>query len=644
MSAIDYEKELNEEQRAAVMAPDGPVLVIAAAGTGKTRTLTYRVAHLVEQGVDPRRILLCTFTNKAASEMLDRARGLVGESVSGLWGGTFHHLANRFLRRHGDRLGYRNDYTILDQDDAKKLVRACVNELNLRDKSFPKPEVLLNLFGYARNARKPVEDIAHDRFAHHKVEPEAIIRVFEAYQKQKRALNGMDFDDLLVQAVALFEQEEDIAQSYSERFQYVLVDEYQDTNPLQAQLVDRIAERHRNVLVVGDDFQSIYSWRGADAMHILSFPKKYSDAKVFKLETNYRSTPDILNVANACIAGNADQFQKTLRAVREPHQPPRVQRLRDGRQQALFIIEQLHRLRSEGYSLKDMAVLYRSHYHAMELQMELTREGFPYVITSGVRFFEQAHIKDVMTVLKLMHHPGDELSFIRLLCLLPKVGEKTALKGWRRLERRFNPRLPEHRMIVEDSLPPSARPLWKSIADVFARADEEDYHAAPGELVYRFVEAFYDEYAAETFDNYERRIEDIEEMNTFMARFSSLTDFLSEVALLTNLETQMEPEEEQASIRLSTIHQAKGLEWPVVFILWLTEGLFPSARSLEDLGGDAEERRLFYVAATRAKDELYLCVPQMRRDRSGNVQFYSPSRFVQELPDHLLTVEPAGYR
>ena len=637
---IDFAKDLNEEQLAAVMAPDGPVLVIAAAGTGKTRTLTYRVAHLVERGIDPRRILLLTFTNRAAQEMLERARGLVGEAVGGLWGGTFHHLANRMLRQHSDLLGYGGDYTILDQDDSRSLVKKCTEVLNLQDKHFPKPDVLLSLFGLASSREAPLDQTVQARFGGFEVSTHDVLRVHTLYNQRKRELNAMDFDDLLINGLRLFREHPEVLEKYRERFLHIMVDEYQDTNAIQSGWVDALASRHRNLLVVGDDFQSIYSWRGADFRNILSFPKRYPDARVFKLETNYRSVPEILSVANACIAGNPEQFQKTLRAVRTDHCRPQVMRSRDGDDQATLIINRIRELRREGYRLSDMVVLYRGHFHAMELQLQLARERMPYVITSGMRFFEQAHIKDVTSFLRIIANAGDSLAFSRLLELLPKMGSKTVEKVWNALGRRFEPLLPEQRQLLAGMLPKPALPGWRAFDELFAAYAAEDGEHHPGDMIEKFSKLFYDEYAVETFDNYDRRAEDIRELMNFTGRFASARDFLNEVALLTNMDAEADDPNADVvdAIRLSTIHQAKGLEWKVVFILWLADGMFPSAKTMKDgdREGESEERRLFYVATTRARDELYLCVPALRRMRDGGTQFFTPSRFLLEIPSKLL--------
>jgi len=645
MPPIDFDKALNQEQRDAVLAPDGPVLVIAAAGTGKTRTLTYRVAHLVERGVDPRRVLLLTFTNRAAREMLERAQGLVGGAVGGLWGGTFHHTANRMLRRHAEAIGYKSDYTILDEDDARSIVRNAADELGLLGKHFPKPDVLMSVFSLAANREKPVADTAMTWFQDAPVNPDDVVRIFKAYESRKKALNAMDFDDLLTNGLRLFREHKDVLQQYQDQFMYVLVDEYQDTNFIQAEWVDLLAAQRRNIMVVGDDFQSIYSWRGADYRNILNFPTRYEGAKVFKLETNYRSVPGILDVANACIAGNPEQFQKNLRAVRPTGRRPVTVRMRAGDEQARYVIERIAKLRRQGVRLQDIAILYRAHFHAMELQLELARERIPFVITSGVRFFEQAHVKDVCSLLRLLVNPEDELAFVRLLGLFPKVGEKTAQKIWAALGGKVNLRSGSDVQRLREKLPAAAREAWKKIEPIGLAYDTDSLRDDPGEVLFRLVKSFYHDYAAMTFDNYPRRLEDIDALIDFTTRYESDEDFLSEMALLTNMDAEAEPvaNEPGNALKLSTVHQAKGLEWNVVFLLWAVDGMFPSSRSMNEAGGEGEERRLFYVATTRAKDELYLCTPEVRRTRDGGVMYCTPSRFVSEIPPNLVEQDYVGF-
>jgi len=647
---IDFERDLNAEQVATVQAPDGPLLVLAAAGTGKTRTLVYRVANLVARGVEPRRILLLTFTNKAAREMLERARLIVGPEVSGLWSGTFHHLANRLLRRHAHLLGYSVDFTILDRDDSVSLMKACVKELKLTDREFPRAEVLLSLLSGAVNRRRALADAVEGYFGEHAVDVAEVSAALKLYGEKKRGLNAMDFDDLLVNGFELLKNNGAELAQYQEQFLYVMVDEYQDTNMIQSDLVDLLAAKHRNVMVVGDDFQSIYSWRGADYRNILTFPERYPDARQFKLETNYRSVPEILTLANACIAGNPRQFQKTLRATRAAYRKPTFAVLRDGDHQARYVVEQIRRLHNSGLAWRDIAVLYRAHYHALELQLALAREQIPFVVMSGMRFFEQAHVKDACSLLRIMHNAKDELALERLLRLLPGVGEKTAEKIWRQLGGNFDARQAAQRLALAKALPSAARAAWKKIDELL-----EDYAGSsgqagaagrdPGKVILNFISRFYDLYLLETYDDYERRMEDLKGLIGFLAEVDSVEEFLNEVALVTNLDADADRMDGVAadSLRLSTVHQAKGLEWRAVFILWAADGMFPSARSLKEPGGDEEERRLFYVAVTRAKDDLYLCMPTVRRDQNGGVMFLTPSRFLVEVPPDSLKTEQIGF-
>ncbi|HEV2695066.1 MAG TPA: UvrD-helicase domain-containing protein, partial [Verrucomicrobiae bacterium] len=429
---IDYPRELNEQQLAAVTALPGPALVIAGAGSGKTRTLTYRVAFLLEQGIPPERILLLTFTNKAAGEMMHRVSDLIGQELRSLWGGTFHSIGARVLRFHAEVMGYQRDFTILDRDDAKDLIKACLLDakVDTKNKHFPKPDVLNEIFSLAANTHATIAELVEGKFSYFSDFAEDIADQHKRYIARKLATNGMDFDDLLALWLKLLQEHPEIREQYQRRFQFILVDEYQDTNKLQGDLIDLLAAKHKNVMVVGDDAQSIYGWRGANFANILDFPKRYPGAKVFKIETNYRSTPEILNVANAAIAANLNQFAKELAPARKSGVKPALVACTDAGQQAAFIAQRALELREEGTSLNQIAVLYRSHFHALELQLELTRQQIPFSITSGIRFFEQAHIKDATAYLKFIANPKDEVSFKRLILLLPGIGAKGADKIW----------------------------------------------------------------------------------------------------------------------------------------------------------------------------------------------------------------------
>src|SRR5216684_3896160 len=434
---IDYAAELNEQQLAAVTAQPGPQLIIAGAGSGKTRTLTYRVAYLLENGIDPRNILLLTFTNKAARQMLDRVANLLPIDASGIWGGTFHSVGNRMLRRHGSALGYNSGFTIMDREDQKDLINTVVASAGIDPKEirFPKGDVLAEIFSFVVNTETPLEELLAEKFPYFLPLLEKITDVQARYEKKKKATNSVDFDDLLEKTLSMLQKHEGIASFYRRQFQFILVDEYQDTNKIQADFIDLLAREHRNVMVVGDDAQSIYSWRGANFKNILEFPKRYPDAQVFKIEMNYRSVPEVLEVANAAIAANVQQFHKHLSATRESNAvKPAVVALNDGSEQAQFVAQRILELRDEDVDLGEIAVLYRAHYHAIELQLELSRRGIPYQITSGVRFFEQAHIKDVTSFIRVVANPRDEVAFKRMVKLLPGIGNKSSDNLWRAWE------------------------------------------------------------------------------------------------------------------------------------------------------------------------------------------------------------------
>ena len=665
---IDYPRELNPQQLAAVTAPPGPALVIAGAGSGKTRTLTYRVAYLLEQGIPADRILLLTFTNKAAGEMMHRVAGLLGRQLPSLWGGTFHSIGARILRSHADLLGYRRDFTILDRDDAKDLIKACIAEAGIETKGthFPKPEVLCEIFSLAVNTHKSTADILEEQFDYFEQITRLVADVQKRYIARKRATNAMDFDDLLALWLRLLQEHADVREHYQRRFQFILVDEYQDTNKLQSDLIDLLAERHHNVTVVGDDAQSIYAWRGANFQNIFKFPKRHPDAKVFKIETNYRSTPEILKVANAAIAANRDQFTKILTPARKSGLKPALVTCVDAAQQAAFIAQRVAELPEEGVNLNQVAVLYRSHFHALELQLELTKRNIPFSITSGIRFFEQAHIKDATAYLKLVANPRDELAFKRIVQLLPGVGAKGAGKIWKIFHSRSrgnetqisignrqsaigNQSAPPHvgsykiapaLQACSKSVPAKAATAWKQFVETISQLEDKAVRQSAAKMLRLVMDAGYDDYLKENFVNYRNRLEDLEQLAVFAYQFGSVEDFLTQLALLTNVEAEdgQTANRDAEQIRLSTIHQAKGLEFDVVFVIMLCDGLFPSARSMESPEGEEEERRLFYVAITRAKNELYLSYPLERAtfSNSGGDPMQQPSRFLSEIPRDLL--------
>jgi DNA helicase II / ATP-dependent DNA helicase PcrA len=641
---IDYAAELNPQQHAAVTAPPGASLVIAGAGSGKTRTLTYRVGFLLEQGIPADRILLLTFTNKAAREMMRRVGDLLGRELPTLWGGTFHAIGNRILRAHANLLGYQRDFTIMDREDAKDLVDACVGEsgIDVKATRFPKAEVLSDIFSFAVNTRKTVAQIIADEYGHFEALAPQIAGLQEKYAARKRTTNAMDFDDLLDLWLKLLREHQEVAEQYQRRFQFILVDEYQDTNQLQGELIDLLAARHHNLMVVGDDAQSIYAWRGANFQNIIKFPERYPEAKVFKVETNYRSTPEILDVANAAIAANVRQFAKQLTPARKSGAKPVLAACVTASEQAAFVAQRVLELREEGGNMNEMAVLYRSHFHALELQLELTRRNIPFSITSGIRFFEQAHIKDVAAHLKLVTNPRDELAFKRLVQLLPGIGGKGADKLWKVFETKLQSPAPFKLAVAlqgcADSVPKKAATAWAQFTATVSQLETKPVAGNTAKMIRLVVEAGYEDHLQETFANYRNRLDDLEQLAIFSQQFATPEEFLSQLALLTNLEAEAEQaaNSDTEQLRLSTIHQAKGLEFDVVFLIMLCDGLFPSARSLDDLDGEEEERRLFYVAITRARNELYLTHPLVRMIQGGSDALQQPSRFLNEIPRELL--------
>jgi DNA helicase-2/ATP-dependent DNA helicase PcrA len=641
---IDYAAELNEQQLAAVTAKPGPQLIIAGAGSGKTRTLTYRVAYLLENGIDPRNILLLTFTNKAARQMLDRVANLLPIDASGIWGGTFHSVGNRMLRRHGSALGYNSGFTIMDREDQKDLINTVVASAGIDPKEirFPKGDVLAEIFSFVVNTETPLEELLAGKFPYFLPLLEKILDVHARYEKKKKATNSVDFDDLLEKTLTMLQKHENIASFYRRQFQFILVDEYQDTNKIQADLIDLLAGEHRNVMVVGDDAQSIYSWRGANFQNILEFPKRYPDAQVFKIEMNYRSVPEILVVANSAIAANVDQFKKNLQPVRESNSvKPAVVALNDGSEQAQFVAQRILELRDEDVDLNEIAVLYRAHYHALELQLELSRRGIPYQITSGIRFFEQAHIKDVVSFLRLVANPRDEVGFKRMVKLLPGIGNRSAENLWAAWEKSLSDR-GEINSWSERLLPMNvsakSKKLWTQLAHTLDEIAPGGQPNPPSEMITSVVEAIYDDYAKVNFTNYELRKEDLTQLAAFSRQFQDLNEFLSQLALISNVDAEAAPNQsaDREAVNLSTVHQAKGLEFHTVFVIWLTDGMFPSSRSMEERKDLEEERRLFYVAITRAKDELYLAYPHMRLTGGYGDVFQRPSRFLKEIPNKLV--------
>ncbi|MCC6326902.1 MAG: ATP-dependent helicase [Acidobacteria bacterium] len=662
-----YRSELNDEQFRVVTAPPKATLVVAGAGTGKTRAITYRVAYLIEQGVSPQRILLATFTNRASREMLRRVESLTGnQNVHRIWGGTFHRIANMMLRRHAVSIGYDSNFSILDSEDARDLIALCIEDsaIDTKAKRFPKPEVIQDIISFANNTDLPVENVLAGKYPYFEMLTQQIMSVDSVYQLRKRERNVMDYDDLLLNVKKLLIEKEVVADLFAEQFQHILVDEYQDTNRLQAEIIDLLAVKHRNVMVVGDDAQSIFAWRGAEFTNIYEFPKRYPEAQLFKLETNYRSTPEILALANVSISHNRQQFPKVLQAVkRSKDWKPALVPCSDVEQQSAFIASRILELRDEGTGLDDIAVMYRSHYHSIELQLELSRRNIPYRIQSGVRFFEQAHIKDVISYLRIIVNPRDELAWKRILKLIPGVGNKTANRIYEALASKSEPpalaggqnaeaetsivQRIEATADTQTSRLRSSQP-WRDFVTLIEMLVRVENRGNPSKQITLIVENGYEQYLQENFENADARMEDLRGLAQFANRYSSTEDLLAELALLST-ERFKEPQaivgeevieggEDDELLTLTSVHQAKGLEWKAAFIIWAAEGKFPSPRSLREIDSEEEERRLWYVALTRAKDELYITYPLLLTDYNRQTVLQKPSRFVTECPPALFEV------
>ncbi len=664
-----YKSELNEEQFHVVTAQPKATLVVAGAGTGKTRAITYRVAYLIEQGVSPQRILLATFTNRASREMLRRVESLTGnQNVHRIWGGTFHRIANLMLRRHATSIGYDSNFSILDTEDARDLINLCIEDaaIDTTAKRFPKADVVQDIISFANNTELPVENVIVGKYPYFETLTQQIVRVDSIYQVRKQERNVMDYDDLLLNVKKLLIEKPAIAEIYAEQFQHILVDEYQDTNRLQAEIIDLLAVKHRNVMVVGDDAQSIFAWRGAEFTNIYEFPKRYPEAELFKLETNYRSTPDILGLANVSIANNRRQFPKVLQAVkRSKDLKPALVPCADVEQQSVFIASRILELRDEGTSLEDIAIIYRSHYHSIELQLELSRRNIPYRVQSGVRFFEQAHIKDVISYLRIIVNPRDELAWKRILKLIPGIGNKTANRVFEAIVTSVPNRTAGLLQPAEEASPTESaaslsmdvlrsmpklreKATWRSFVVLLELLTSQENRGNPSKQINLIFEHGYEQYMQENYENADARMEDLRGLAQFANRYTSTEDFLSELALLST-ERFKEPQamvgeevieggDEDELLTLTSVHQAKGLEWSAVFIIWAAEGKFPSPRSLKEIDSEEEERRLWYVALTRAKDDLYITYPLMLTDYNRQTVLQKPSRFVMECPPALFEV------
>ncbi|MFH1398137.1 MAG: ATP-dependent helicase [Candidatus Omnitrophota bacterium] len=627
---IDYQKELNPAQLEAVRSTEGQYLVIAGAGSGKTRVLVYRVAYLVEKGIKPDEILLLTFTRKAAEEMLRRASMLLDERCQKVSGGTFHSFANNVLRRHARLLGISNNFTILDRSDSEDAINLLRTQLGFSklDKRFPRKRAIMEVISISVNKSIPIEAALYDEYPQFIEWTDGINKINDEYRKYKFSKSLLDYDDLLVYLKDLLVEHDNVRLVLAKKYKYIMVDEYQDTNKLQAFIVSLLACEHKNIMVVGDDSQSIYSFRGANFKNIMDFPKLFKDARVITLEENYRSTQPILNMTNQVIHLAKEKFEKNLFTKKKGGQLPVFIDARDEFAQSRYVCDKVLELREEGVELGDIAVLFRSGWHSNDLEVELVNRIIPFVKYGGQKFVEAAHIKDVISYLRLVHNSSDQVSWYRALLLLKGVGPKTAERIIADVTANKNSLSIDAKFIDKISGLKTLIGLLKEI---------DPLKHKPGEMIRVFLK-YYQPLLKEKYDDFNKRLNDLDSLVRIASRYESLEKFLTDMALEPperSITEAGEKDKDDSTLILSTIHSAKGLEWHTVFVIYAAEGHLPSYLSLEDEEAIEEERRLFYVAVTRAKENLFILKPHIDRsprsyfDNAGSV-FTTASRFLEE--------------
>jgi ATP-dependent DNA helicase UvrD/PcrA len=632
---IDYQKELNPAQYEAAITHKGPLLVLAGAGSGKTRTLVYRVARMVEEGIDPVAILLLTFTRRAAEEMLQRAGALLGGRCDQVTGGTFHSFANTVLRRYASLLGFANSFTILDRSDSEDVINLIRARLGLdkKERRFPRKQTIVEIVSLAANRVCSIAEVLDDQFPHLFNELEELIRIDEYYRRYKYERSLLDYDDLLIKLRELLQSHSEVADRLSSAFRYIMVDEYQDTNRLQAEIIRLLARAHDNVMAVGDDAQSIYSFRGATVRNILEFPGLFPGTKIIKLEENYRSTQPILNLSNEIILQAKESYTKNLFTRREQGVRPVLVEAESEHYQSRFVAQKILELREQEVPLTDIAVLFRSSFHSFDLELELSRRGIPFVKRGGFKFIETTHVKDVLAHLRIIANPQDAVSWHRVILLLEGVGAKSAekilayaLEGPNQAQR-----LAEYptRGVIGGELKKLAELLQEVTAPGFKPADQ----------VEKVVRYYLPILKRTHRDDLPKRQKDLEHFTVITERYRSLDRLLADMALEPPnnsvgdvLATERE---EEGLLTLSTIHSAKGLEWHSVFIIWAVDGRFPSLYNKDEEELE-EERRLMYVAATRAKENLFITYPINIFDRATGMVFSKPSRFLDGISRRIL--------
>ncbi|MCX6152689.1 MAG: ATP-dependent helicase [Candidatus Kapabacteria bacterium] len=630
---IPYEAALNAAQYEAVMHNEGAALVVAGAGTGKTRTLIYRVARLIEDGTAPEQILLLTFTRKSASEMLRRASALLDGRCEKVSGGTFHSFSLQTLRTYAAHINYDPSFNVLDQSDAEDTVNLIRSQYKFEKskKRFPQKSTLIKILSLSINKRDTVEKIIEDNFPLFSDETQNITNILLQYDIYKKKYGLMDYDDLLLNLLNLLKTSVSARRDINKRLPFVMVDEYQDTNRLQHEIVMQLAGEKQNIMAVGDDAQSIYAFRGADFQNILFFPESFTDCKVYKIEQNYRSNQPILNLTNSLINKALFKYEKELFTDRDGGELPKLVAANDERQQSEFITQQILELREQGIELNEIAVLFRSGFLAFDVEIELNKSNIPYRKFGGIKFIETAHVKDLIAYLRILFNPRDAVSWQRILLLLDGVGQRTASDIIEKLSTGV--------LIVSDLKNIDLKgKKQESIQELFQFLSEiSNSKQGVGDKASAIAE-FYKPLLKKRYDDWQKRWKDIEMFLNIAERYKSLRDFLNDMAIDPPVEAVSDLESESKEdeyLTLSTIHSAKGLEWKVVFLIWALEGRFPSAKSVDSIESLEEERRLFYVACTRAKDELYISYPMNFYDRESGFVLSEPSRFIDDIEKDL---------
>jgi DNA helicase-2/ATP-dependent DNA helicase PcrA len=634
ISGIDYRKELNEAQYEAATAVDGPVLVIAGAGTGKTRTLVYRVARLIDLRIDPRTILLLTFTRRAAEEMLRRASLLIDNRCDKVAGGTFHSFANTVLRHYGRKIELMPSFTIMDRADSEDVVQLLRTELglNTKEKRFPRKQTVAEIYSMALNKQWTIPDLIERDYPHLYEYLEDLLRLYERYVDYKKTRGLLDYDDLLIKLKELLGGDEQMRRRLSETYRYIMVDEYQDTNRLQADIVRLLAAAHDNVMVVGDDAQSIYSFRGANFRNIMDFPKDFPGARIISLEENYRSTQPILNFTNEIISRAAEKYEKRLFTSKQEGDTPLLIQAESEQMQSRFVCQKILELREEGVPLWDMAVLFRSSFHSFDLEIELTRHNIPFVKRGGFQFMETSHIKDVLAHLRILANPQDAISWGRVLSLLEGVGSQASQKIIKWLMDGANPRERLRSFEAKGKVAHGLRTLAQ-VLEVCSEAQR------PAENTQYLMQYYVPILKRNHPEDYPKRLRDLEHFQGMTERYRSLERLLTDMALeppTDSVDEVLAVDPDEGPLVLSTIHSAKGLEWHSVFVIWVLEGRFPSYYNINTAEELEEERRLLYVAATRAKENLFVSYPIKIFDRGLGTVLSRPSQFIEGISAELL--------